>query len=343
MDRLAPRCTGGRRSAGRRQRRSRPAGELARRQPVVGRAFRPNRVARARDRLGGAGVHRLEPGDPRAVANARRRRRAADRHACGLARRRIDPAWEAVVCVVRPLRRRPPHRRPQRLHARRGSGDRAWNPTLPRAGERLERHRLQLPRRPLRDGLRRPLRRDRAQRRRRARARVQHRFGRGGRDRHVRAGSAAGCGRGRTRTASRLAARPGSRGAADDPERPLRRQPALPARNPRLPPRCLRSPRHRFHGVPRRRALRSAQRDRGRCGGDRPAEALRASRDRHGRRPCALPRSPVGLPPVAGDRTRCDRRGRRHRQRHRDDGGLVVGRERSRCRVPTGGTSAARA
>ena len=58
---------------------------------------------------------------------------------------------------------------------------------------------------------------------------LQHRFGRGGRDRHVRAGSAAGCGRGRTRTASRLAARPGSRGAADDPERPLRREPALPA------------------------------------------------------------------------------------------------------------------
>ena len=60
-------------------------------------------------------------------------------------------------------------------------GDRA----LPRARERLERHRLQLSRRPLRPGLRGPGRRDRQERDRRARGGVQHRFGRGRRDRQL--------------------------------------------------------------------------------------------------------------------------------------------------------------
>ena len=52
------------------------------------------------------------------------------------------------------------------------------DPAVPRQGKRLERHRLQLPRRPLRPGVRRPLRRDRAQRGRRPRRGVQHRVGR---------------------------------------------------------------------------------------------------------------------------------------------------------------------
>ena len=117
VDHLAPSCTGGRRSAGRRQRRSRPARELARRQPVVGRAFRPNRVARARERLGGAGVHRLEPGDPTCRRECSRlpARRRSSRVRPGTPTESIRRG-EAVVCVVRPFRRRPPHRRPQRLH-----------------------------------------------------------------------------------------------------------------------------------------------------------------------------------------------------------------------------------
>ena len=60
-----------------------------------------------------------------------------------------------------------------RAEARR---DREGDPALPRAGERLERHRLQLSRRPLRHDLRGPVRRSRPERHRRARAGLQHRL-----------------------------------------------------------------------------------------------------------------------------------------------------------------------
>ena len=66
-----------------------------------------------------------------------------------------------------------------------GAGDRARDRDLPREGERLERHRLQLPDRPLRHGLRGPRRRDRPERDRRARRGLQHRLGRRRADRHV--------------------------------------------------------------------------------------------------------------------------------------------------------------
>ena len=58
-------------------------------------------------------------------------------------------------------RRRPSHGRHEHVHARAGGGDRARDRGLPRAGKRLERHRLQLSRRPLRHGLRGPRRRHR--------------------------------------------------------------------------------------------------------------------------------------------------------------------------------------
>ena len=74
----------------------------------------------------------------------------------------------AVVRACDPLRERPPHGRDEQLLARPGGGDHARDRGLPRQVERLERHRLQLPRRPLRHRLRGPLRRDRPQRDRRA-------------------------------------------------------------------------------------------------------------------------------------------------------------------------------
>src|SRR5207249_4022129 len=64
------------------------------------------------------------------------------------------------------------------VHAGGGSGDRPWDRGLPREGKRLERHRLQLPGRPLRHGLRGPWRRDDAQRDRCPRPRLQHGHGR---------------------------------------------------------------------------------------------------------------------------------------------------------------------
>ena len=78
-------------------------------------------------------------------------------------------------------------------------------------GERLERHRLQLPRRPLRPGLRGPVRRHHAQRDRRARARVQHGQRRHRADRQLHDGEADARGRAVARAADRVAARPRTR------------------------------------------------------------------------------------------------------------------------------------
>ena len=93
-------------------------------------------------------------------------RLAEDRPALGVERERRDPARRAAL---RDARRASPSSttRPARTRTRPPSraaivrGDRA----LPRAGERLERHRLQLPRRQVRPGVRGPVRRHRAQRR----------------------------------------------------------------------------------------------------------------------------------------------------------------------------------
>ena len=72
-------------------------------------------------------------------------------------------AWRADESIVRaqagareqdPLLARAPHRRPERVLGGRVCGDRALDPALPREGQRLERHRLQLPRRPLRHRVR---------------------------------------------------------------------------------------------------------------------------------------------------------------------------------------------
>ena len=83
----------------------------------------------------------------------------------GWRRGRVDQACGPVLRARRPARGRPSHRRLERLLAGRGAGDRQGDRDLPREGKRLERHRLQLPRRPVRPGLRGPVRRDRAERR----------------------------------------------------------------------------------------------------------------------------------------------------------------------------------
>ena len=81
-------------------------------------------------------------------------------------------------------RRRPPHGDRAEVHRGRGAGDRARDLPLPPQRERLERHRLQRPRRPLRDPLRRPRRRRPQGRDRRPLAGLQRNDDRDRVDRH---------------------------------------------------------------------------------------------------------------------------------------------------------------
>ena len=92
---------------------------------------------------------------PRALAG----RHAGDRDAGSVGRERGDRACAAVGRTRGAARRHPPHRRHELVHACASRRDRARDRGLPRAGKRLERHRLQLSRRPLRHGVRRPRRR----------------------------------------------------------------------------------------------------------------------------------------------------------------------------------------
>ena len=150
------------------------------RRPVPDRAAASAGCARTSS---GRGVtHRA----PLAHAVGRRARRRSSRAALG--RRRGDRPARPRFAPVPAARGRPPHRRHELLHARAGGGDRARDRGLPRAGKRLERHRLQLPRRPLRDGLRGPRRRGRPERDRRARAGIQLRHGRRRADRQLHRG-----------------------------------------------------------------------------------------------------------------------------------------------------------
>ena len=149
---------------------------LAARQPVVGRRVRPHRVPEVRTDHPAACVLRPEPVRRDPSASAPEGRCAADRLPRGLGRGRVDPARGAPLRAERPRRRRPSHRRLERLHGGGVGGDRPRDPRLPRQGQRLERHRLQLPRRQVRQGLRGPLRRHRPERHRGARGGVQHRL-----------------------------------------------------------------------------------------------------------------------------------------------------------------------
>ena len=71
-----------------------------------------------------------DPSRPRTLAVADD---ADDRPAALLGRERADQARYAVVRGVAPVRRRPPHGRHERVHARAVGGDRARDPALPRA------------------------------------------------------------------------------------------------------------------------------------------------------------------------------------------------------------------
>ncbi len=95
----------------------------------------------------------------------------------GLARERGDRSRAAGDRLAHSARDRPPHGGDQRLHPRTVCGDRARHRGVPRARERVERHRLQLPRRPVRHRVRGSRRGCRAQRRRRACPGVQRRHG----------------------------------------------------------------------------------------------------------------------------------------------------------------------
>ena len=183
------------------------------------RAREPRGRGRAGRRLepdAGGAVSHAEPvwlpgSDVAAAARARGRGRVPHRArggrsqpaaaVCGRSRRRpISPTiisragWGADESLKRAAPRyarrhahgvRPPHRHAERLRARGRAGDHPLDLHLPRALERLERHRLQLPRRRLRAGLRGARRRHRPARDRRANAGLQHRQRRHRRDRRT--------------------------------------------------------------------------------------------------------------------------------------------------------------
>ena len=138
---------------------------LAARQPVLDRRRRtaiqvPH--VRARDRVLRMYVVR-SPAQKLPLRTARRwrARRRSSRAAAGRADEEIRRARRRATRT--PCASRSSTTRPARTPTAGASRPRscAAIERLPRAGERLERHRLQLPRRPLRPGLRGPLRRDR--------------------------------------------------------------------------------------------------------------------------------------------------------------------------------------
>src|SRR5919106_581735 len=151
---------------------------------------------------------------------------------------RIETRTAGSVSRVRAyLVRSPELRVPNRVLAGGGGGDRQGDPALPREGERLERHRLQLPRRPLRDGVRGAVRRHRAQRRWSARAWLQHRIRRDRRPGDVRRRRPVGGGPEGGCESHRVASRPRPRRSGRPPDVHLGRKRALPERCAGAPPR----------------------------------------------------------------------------------------------------------
>ena len=147
-------------------------GPLARRQPRLDRSRRRRAVPAARGCAPAARVRALVAGHDKAVPADQRDGHACDRLARRLGRRRGDRAREAAHRARRPARGRAPHRGHELVHGGPGGGDRARHRGLPREGKRLERHRLQLFGRPVRDRLRGPRRRHRQERDRRALAKA---------------------------------------------------------------------------------------------------------------------------------------------------------------------------
>ena len=267
--------------------RERRLTRLAARQPVVGRAVRRDPLPGPRRRSAAARVVRLEPGRP-----------VPERQLSIAGSPQLIPrsGWRADERIVRAKPMYADrlsfsvvhHTAGERLLGGRVGRDRPLDPALPREGQRLERHRLQPARRPVRQGLRGSRRRRRPQRRRRSCRGLQHGLGRRGGDRRVQLDDRAEGGRGRARRRPRVAARPRAR-------RPLGTLSHLSGGNPRFPgglPVFLRpSPAIATRASPLsgERALREARRDRRRGPAHRPAEALRAARDRHRRPRRSLP------------------------------------------------------
>ena len=200
---------------------------VAHRQPVVDGSFECDRGARVRSSRARAGAARVEPGVAGPVPDAGCDRHAGDRPSARVERRRVDPSRTTELRVGRQVRDRPPHGGPERLHASRGRCDRPGNPALPRPGQRLERHRLQLSRRSLRDGVRGAVRRYRPERGRRTCSRLQHRLGRHRAPRLVLECDSVGRGPGCHRARDRLAARSRSRRPGVVPHLHLGRKRAL--------------------------------------------------------------------------------------------------------------------
>ena len=320
LERLAARGPGRRGPAGSCEPRGARAAGLAPRQPVLGRPVRPDRVPARRGRAPPPRLVRLEPGLARRGPACLDGRVAADRAALGVARERGDHARAAALREGRLARDRPPHGRHERVQPLRLGGDRPRDRAVPRAREPLERHRLQLSRRPLRPGLRGARRRDRQERDRRAGPGVQHRVGRRCLDRQLQhrqrhLGGAEGA-----RLAARVAARRCARRPARHRRLGVRRQSEVQGGEDGRAAGDLGPPRYRLHVVPGDAALLAAPLDRRGRGGDRAAEALRPRGEGVARRADHLLRAALaaGRLDRDGARPRRDRRRPRHGPRRRD-------------------------
>ena len=321
-----------RRGRAARSRQPRVAGDarLARRRAAVDGRLERDPVPLSRPGLSRARLPRPQPAATGGWEAARAGRRAADRHARRLACRRVDPPRGAVLRGRDPPGDRPPHGRLELVFEVPVGLDRAGDRALPRAGQRLERHRLQLLGRQVRPDLRGSLRRDHEAGGRRPRAGVQQRLGRDLGDRRLHldldhAGRA-----GRARLADRLAARPRARRPALEGGARLGREPTLRGGHGDHLERDLGSPRRLPDQLPRREPLRAVAL--AAHGGleDGAAEALRAGRGGHARRAGPLHRTALQRRRVDGDGARRRRRDRGERDRHRDKGRLDLGRDRRR-------------
>ena len=170
---------------------------------------------------------RALPHAPAPRARAAQAARPADPAARRLGRR-------AGAAAIRPELRdgaggvRPPHGERRRLRARGVAGDHPRDRALPPRLQRLERHRLQLPRRPLRRDLGGPCGRRRGRRRRRPGAGLQQQLDRHRLPRHVHEPAARRARDGVAREADRLEAVAARRAGAGTGDADLRRRPEQP-------------------------------------------------------------------------------------------------------------------
>ena len=211
------------------------------------------------------------------------RRLAADHHRARAGTRTSGSAGAQARLRGRgALRGRPPHGRLELVHAGPVGRDRPRHRALPRARERLERHRLQLPRRQVRPGLRGPLRAGSTGTSIGAHAQgFNTRLVRRRADRQLRHGLDHARRAGRARQAPRLAARRRARRPALDLQLALRREPEVPGRAHGHAAHDLRPPRHGLHdAAPEASCTATCPSIARAVARDRPAEALLPGGDR---------------------------------------------------------------